>query len=459
MILITLMGIMLVMLGAMIGLAIFGIGLEQDPPFAGGFLGAGIAFVIWFVMYLSAILSGDKILLSSSRAHKIVKEEAPMLWNVVEEMTLASGLGAMPDVYIIEDDTPNAFAVGRKTQTASVAVTSGLLKRLNRDELQGVVAHEIGHIKNLDVKFMTMASVMLGAIVIISEMFVRSVFYGSHGRRSRSSGNGGGQAQLLIFVVAIFFAVLAPLMAQVLYFACSRKREYLADASAARFTRFPAGLASALEKIASRPGAMKHTNRALAPLYIVNPLAGRSLTRLFSTHPPLEKRVQVLRSMSGAGFAAYEEAFKQVHGGRKHCLGSQTLSSGDRVSSREPSAEPKSKDEAVKRIQDVNDLLTMFGGFIFIPCACGMNLKLPETFTRSTVACPKCGTEHDVPSAKGRPDLSSSSSQPQEMTYTRKGHKWESFKCRCGHTLNLSPAFQGASVRCSKCQTKISVKQ
>ncbi|HQO37145.1 MAG TPA: M48 family metalloprotease, partial [bacterium] len=185
--LIMLMGVLLVLLG-------FAIGMSVDPQMGGAY-GAVVAVGIWLVMCLVSLMGGDKILLMSSNAHPVEKRDAPQLYNIVEEMTIAAGLPKMPAVYIIDDHIPNAFAVGRKPEKAAVAVTTGLLKRLNRDELQGVVAHEIGHIRNLDVRFMTIASVMLGSIIMISEIFVRSVFYGGRVRSSRSSrsrGGGGG---------------------------------------------------------------------------------------------------------------------------------------------------------------------------------------------------------------------------------------------------------------------------
>ena len=198
-----------------------------------------MALVIWLIMALVALIGGDSVLLHTAGAYHIDKEDAPRHLNVVEEMTIASSLGSMPRVYIIEDDAPNAFAVGRNPEKAAVAVTSGLLKRLTRDELQGVVAHEIGHIRNLDVRFMTLAAVMVGSIVLLSEVFMHYLWFGG-GRRS-SSRKGGGQAQIILLVVGILAAILAPIVARMLYFACSRRREYLADASAAQFTRFPDG--------------------------------------------------------------------------------------------------------------------------------------------------------------------------------------------------------------------------
>jgi len=231
-ILMTLMAAVLVLLGFVIGLVFFG------PN--GGFFGLIIAVAIWLILTLISFSGGDRILLRASRARPVTHDVHPQLFNVVEEMSISSGL-PMPKVYIIADPAPNAFATGRNPQTASVAVTAGLLGRLNRDELQGVIAHEMSHILHRDILFVTLAGIMLGSIVLLSQVFLRGMFYssmtGSRRRYSGGSGGGGGQAQIIMVVVAIVAAILAPLMAQLLYFALSRKREYLADSGGARITR------------------------------------------------------------------------------------------------------------------------------------------------------------------------------------------------------------------------------
>jgi len=304
-ILIGVMGVLLVLAGA-------GFGAAYDPQ-SGAAFGAFVALAVWLVLLGTALAGGTQVMLAGTGARKIRKDEAPRLWNVVEEMTIAAGLGKMPDVYVIDDEHPNAFAVGQRPEVAAVAVTTGLLRRMNRDELQGVVAHEIGHVRNLDVRFMTIAGVMLGAIVLISDIFLRSLWF-TGGRRRAGGDRGGGQAQILLVILAVALAILAPLAARLLYLACSRQREYLADASAARFTRYPAGLASALEKISAVAQARKRVNRVLAPMYIVNPLQSRGLTGLFSTHPPTERRIRILREMAGASWADYEAAYHRIRG-------------------------------------------------------------------------------------------------------------------------------------------------
>ncbi|MCH8881540.1 MAG: M48 family metallopeptidase [Planctomycetes bacterium] len=424
----------------------------------GGFIGAGVAVVVWLIMALVALFGGDSVLLRTAGAYRVEKENAPQLWNVVEEMTIASSLGAMPRVYIIEDDAPNAFAVGRNPEKAAVAVTSGLLKRLTRDELQGVIAHEIGHIRNLDVRFMTLAAVMVGSIVLLSEVFMYYLWFGG-GRRS-SSRRGGGQAQIILLVVGILAAILAPVVARMLYFACSRRREYLADASAAQFTRFPDGLASALETIAAQPRAEKKVSRTMAPLYIINPLQSRAAVGMFSTHPPTHERVKILRSMGGrAGLNDYEEAYRKVHGAKTHCIGKGTLGASERIDARAPTPEPKSsKEQAIKRAREVVGVLDHLAGFIPIACACGVNLKLPPLFSRAFLLCPRCGTKHDVPTAREDAEKKKSDSRVTgAATYKRKGKGWESFKCPCGGVVQLSPKFAAEHTSCRKCGRHIKI--
>ena len=276
--------------------------------------GLAIAAVIWAVMSLVAFFQGDNILLSISGARKISKSDDPQLHNIVEEMTIASGLPKIPDVYIVNDASLNAFATGRNPNKAAVTVTSGLRAALNRDELQGVVAHEISHVKNRDVLLMTISSVMLGAIVIISWYATRIMFWGG-GQRSSNRNSGG--LQIILLIVGLVLMILAPLFAQLIYFAISRKREYLADASAALYTRYPEGLASALEKLGNSTKQVKSANKATAPMYIINPFAKRSaISNWMSTHPPIAERARILRTMAGNSFADYENAYEKMHNGK-----------------------------------------------------------------------------------------------------------------------------------------------
>ncbi|MBK8267045.1 MAG: M48 family metallopeptidase [Planctomycetes bacterium] len=365
----------------------------------GGVIGLGVAALIWAILTSVAFFSGDRAILWTAGALEIQREDAPRVWNVVEEMTIAAGLAKPPRVFLIDDDGMNAFAVGLSPDHAGVAVTSGLVKRMSRDELQGVVAHEIGHIHNYDIRFMTLASIMMGSIVLVSEVFLRSL---RHVPRRSSSSKSGGGAQVILLVVAVLFAVLAPFAAQILYFACSRKREYLADACAARFTRYPPGLASALERIGREGKATGAVKRGLAPLYTVNPLQPMSASSLFSSHPPLEKRIAILRSMGGAGYAEYERAFHEVVPTAKPCIESTVVENDSVIGIRAPQQDVVAGND-IDRSREVLDVIDRAAQYLFIPCACGVRLKMPPGMSRTELKCPnvaratRCRTQLNRP--------------------------------------------------------------
>ncbi len=268
-----------------------------DPT--GALFGLGLAFVVGTISGLVTYYGGDRMVLAASRAKQVTHEEAPVLFNVVEEMAIASGL-PMPKVYVIEDSAPNAFATGRDPEHATVAATTGLLRKLDRDELQGVMAHEMSHVGNFDIRYAMLVGVLVGTTVLISDFFLRGLWFGG-GRGGRSEG--GGMVQLIMMVVAILLAVLAPLFARLLQLSISRQREYLADASAVRLTRNPKGLADALAKISGDREVLEAANRATAHLYIVNPVKSfeKRAKGLFSTHPPINERIDILRSMETGG--------------------------------------------------------------------------------------------------------------------------------------------------------------
>lgn len=269
-----------------------------------GLLGLfGVVAIVWSVI---SYFAGAGMALAVSGARPVAHEQEPQLWNVVEEMSVAGGL-PMPRVYVIESDAANAFATGRDPKHAAVAVTRGLLKRLNREELQGVVAHEMSHVRNYDIRFATLVGVMVGMIALIADFFLRSAFWGGMmgGGRRRGGDNQGGGAAAFFFLIALALAVVAPFFAYLVQFAISRRREYLADASGVELTRNPAGLASALEKIAADTVPLQTANRATAHLFIANPLKGRKDRQragLFDTHPPIQQRIRILRAMA-AGVA------------------------------------------------------------------------------------------------------------------------------------------------------------
>ena len=259
--------------------------------------GLVLALVVGTVSGLATYYGGDRMVLAASHAREVTHDEAPVLFNVVEEMTIAAGL-PMPKVYIIDDTAPNAFATGRDPEHASVAVTSGLLEKLNRDELQGVIAHEMSHVGNFDIRYAMLVGILVGTTVLISDFFLRGLWFGGGRRRE-----GGGQAQVIMLVIAIVLAILAPLLARLIQLSISRQREYLADASAVQLTRNPKALADALQKISGDQEVLEVANRATAHLYIVNPIKKfeKRAKGIFSTHPPIEERIKILRSMETGG--------------------------------------------------------------------------------------------------------------------------------------------------------------
>jgi heat shock protein HtpX len=262
----------------------------------------GLVLAVVVAMGMAAVgyYSSDKIVLGISRARPVTKDEFPYLYNVVEGLAIAAGVPA-PKCYVIDDTAPNAFAAGRKPETAVICVTTGILEKLNRVELEGVIAHEMSHIKNYDVRLQTLVVVMAGIVALLSDWMLRSFMWGGGRRRSRDRGGSGGGEGVLV-LVGLALAILSPFIATIIQLAVSRKREFLADASSAMLTRYPAGLASALRKISADTEPLEAANKATAHLYIVNPLknlkgGGGGLNRLFSTHPPIEERIAALEKM------------------------------------------------------------------------------------------------------------------------------------------------------------------
>jgi heat shock protein HtpX len=260
-----------------------------------GVAGVVAATVIALISAWGSYYASDKITLSISKARPASKDEFPYLVNVVEGLAIAAGVPA-PKCYVIDDTAPNAFATGRNPQNAVICVTTGLLQKMNRAELEGVVAHEMSHIRNYDIRLMTLVVVMVGIMALLSDWILRSFLWGGRGRRVSKDKSGAGAA---LIVIGLLLAVLSPLIGSLIRMAISRKREFLADASSAQLTRYPAGLASALRKIAEDKEPLEAANKATAHLYIANPLLDHKgkLNRLFSTHPPIEERIAALETM------------------------------------------------------------------------------------------------------------------------------------------------------------------
>lgn len=254
-----------------------------------------MVFIIAIVSSVGSYYFSDQVVLSTSGAVAIEKSDSPELYRIVENLAIGGGL-PMPKIYIINDASPNAFATGRDPKHAAIAVTTGILNKLSKSELEGVIAHEISHVKNFDIRLMAIAAVLVGFIAIAADLFMRGLIWG--GIRNENEDRRG---QGLFIVLGLIFAIIAPVVATLIQLAVSRKREFLADASGALLTRYPEGLARALEKISSDQRPVRSATSATAHLFIVNPFKGKGFqgwfAGLFNTHPPIEERIKILRSM------------------------------------------------------------------------------------------------------------------------------------------------------------------
>lgn len=256
---------------------------------------AGIGLIISGIMAFSSYYYSDKMILGMSGAKQIHKNDNPQLFRTVENLCIGAGI-PMPKIYIIDDSAPNAFATGRDPEHSVVCVTSGILDKLNKVELEGVISHELSHVRNYDIRLMAVVVILVGLVALLADMFMRSLWFG--GRRDRNSRDN---SQGIFLLIGIVLAILSPLIATLIQLAVSRKRELLADASGALLTRYPEGLASALEKISKDKEPLEAANNATAHLYIENPFKGKIegswFSNLFNTHPPIGERIKILRSM------------------------------------------------------------------------------------------------------------------------------------------------------------------
>lgn len=272
---------------------VLGLGWFMGYYFQYGYSALVIAGLISLGMTLFSYYGGDKVALWSSNAQPASKTDNSYVCNMVENLAITAGL-PMPKVYIIPEEAINAFATGRDPKHASIAVTLGAIKRLENEELEGVIAHELSHVKNYDIRLMTIVIVLVGMISIMADFFFRGSLFGLGGKSDDNKGGG------ILMVVGIILVILSPIIAQLIQLAVSRRREYLADASGALLTRYPEGLARALEKISADPAVLPGVSAATAPLYIANPLknSGKWLAQAFSTHPPVADRIKKLRAMA-----------------------------------------------------------------------------------------------------------------------------------------------------------------
>ena len=269
-----------------------------------GWGGVIVALVLATVLSIGSYFAGDSLVLASSGAKEIPVADPPdeykQLVNVVTEMSIAGGL-PMPRVYVINDSAPNAFATGRDPQHASIAATTGLISKMDREELQGVIAHEMSHVGNYDIRFALLVGVLVGSIALLADWFLRFTFWGGGRRSSNDDNKGGGGLLIILFVIALVLAVIAPLIGRLVQLAVSRRREELADVSAVELTRNPLGLARALRTISDDPEVLEVANRATQHLYIVNPIKSfeNRAKSMWDTHPPIAERIAILQRIAG----------------------------------------------------------------------------------------------------------------------------------------------------------------
>ncbi|MFA6322496.1 MAG: M48 family metallopeptidase [Candidatus Buchananbacteria bacterium] len=262
-----------------------------------GYSGLVIAAMVSIIMTLGSYFAGDKVaLLTAGAKGPLSQTENAYVYRLVENLAITAGL-PQPKIYIMPDDSINAFATGRDPQHASIAITQGAIEKLKNEELEGVIAHELSHVKNYDILLMTVVIVLVGLITLLSDWFIRFRFFGG---KDRDSGKDSGQIQMILLIIGLIFLVLSPIIGKLIQLAISRKREFLADASGALLTRYPAGLANALEKISLENIPLDHANTATAHLYIANPFGGsrKFFSKIMATHPPIEERIKALRQMA-----------------------------------------------------------------------------------------------------------------------------------------------------------------
>lgn len=258
------------------------------------YIGIVIAVIISIIYSMIGLYSGNKMILKMTGARPVTKQEYPHLYHTIEGLAIAAGIPT-PKAYVIEDSAMNAFATGRDPKNASITVTTGLLKAMNRQELEGVIAHEMSHIKNYDIRFMMLTAVLVGIVILLSDFLLRSFLWG-RGSKGRKGGNIG----FILIIIGLLLAVLSPIIGQLIKMAISRKREFMADSSGATLTRYPPGLASALKKISKDPDPLvDHANKAMSHLFISTPFRKKKsfVLKLFATHPPIEERIKRLEAM------------------------------------------------------------------------------------------------------------------------------------------------------------------
>ncbi len=343
-----------------------------------------VVYGYYFGTLIVASRDSKNVFLKLSNARFALRAYYPKLFNIVQEMSIASGLSTMPDIYIIDEDSPNAFACGKDHKTASIVVTKGLLARLNRDELQAVVAHEISHIVNRDILYLMYTSCLLGCMVFISDFVIKFLRSCSN----RRSFNGG--AIYIIPFVLISLVLVA--LSKIFYFCLSKKREYLADACAVQYTRNPMALANALKKIDEEQTYFVNTNPITSAMFIVSPLNNKE-----KTHPPIEKRIQILLRLSSCNIAAYNNSYQKVLG-KKSSIVSKKIIDKPSYSKVIPIVATTLANQTVQdkiaNHREAYDTMLKMENYIFIKCDCDTKLKVPKELKGQKIPCPHCKKMH-----------------------------------------------------------------
>lgn len=343
-----------------------------------------VVYGYYFGTLIVASRDSKNVFLKLSNARFALRAYYPKLFNIVQEMSIASGLSTMPDIYIIDEDSPNAFACGKDHKTASIVVTKGLLARLNRDELQAVVAHEISHIVNRDILYLMYTSCLLGCMVFISDFVIKFLRSCSN----RRSFNGGA----IYIIPFVLISVVLVALSKIFYFCLSKKREYLADACAVQYTRNPMALANALRKIDEEQTYFVNTNPITSAMFIVSPLNNKE-----KTHPPIEKRIQILLRLSSCNIAAYNNSYQKVLG-KKSSIVSKKIIDKPSYSKVIPIVATTLANQTVQdkiaNHREAYDTMLKMENYIFIKCDCDTKLKVPKELKGQKIPCPHCKKMH-----------------------------------------------------------------
>ena len=465
---------------------------------------------IWFALIFAGFIGLVELvqiyLIFNSKPRSLFKQlglkeanqtQFSKLNNVIAEMSIAAGLGKVPEAYVIPSKAANAMAFGTSPETGAIAVTAGLLAICNRDELQGVVAHELSHLINKDSMLLEVCRSTLGMVIVLRDVMLRSLYWGSLGKGSyrtsnRSSGKGNSGLGLVLMIIGVIFAILAPILIQLIYFSLSREREYLADAVSARLTRYPAGLASALTKIAYSTATLEKIDKISAAAFIDQPYGDVVVTSKGTrTHPPIWNRIKILRKMSGgAGYLDYRKAYEEVVNAKAGFMPESVAASTTKLPLRMAEllvgeqSMVTSEEEMAAFTGDVRteDVIRLTEDYGFIDCDCGLKIKIPSGYDKYEIKCPRCGRRHilaenmqdtlaamldetkgsgaaaagiirEILEDNGEPDYR----REKEQTYVRDKRGWQEIQCKCGGKVQLSPTFIGKFISCRKCKRRINI--